>query len=70
MKSDTDPIENDRIYRSDHLTWVIGRLSSTEGAILGGTSSTTIIQMQLTIRSTNKSAVYVIASAIEYMEKQ
>ncbi len=22
MKSDTDPIENDRIYRSDHLTWV------------------------------------------------
>jgi hypothetical protein len=21
MKSDTDPIENDRIYRSDHLTW-------------------------------------------------
>jgi glyceraldehyde-3-phosphate dehydrogenase/erythrose-4-phosphate dehydrogenase len=22
MKSGPDPIENDRIYRSDHLTWV------------------------------------------------
>ncbi len=52
------------IYRGGHDVLVRAKMA------LGGTSNTTKIQMQLTIRSTNKSAVYVIASAIEYMEKQ
>jgi coatomer protein complex subunit gamma len=55
------------IYRGEHDVLVRAKMALEETS---ADPSTTTITMQLTIRSTDRSAVQVIASAIAYINKQ
>ncbi len=55
------------IYRGGHDVLVRAKMALEETS---ADPSTTTITMQLTIRSTDRSAVQVIASAIAYINKQ